>query len=67
MTPNEIEAKMSELEKSVALARAEAQAANAKASDALKYLRNLATGIEAEITGSARDVSNAIDDKYGKG
>jgi hypothetical protein len=65
MTPNEIEAKLSELEKSVELARKEALAANTRASDAIKFLRNLATGLEADITGTAREVSNAIDDKYG--
>jgi hypothetical protein len=65
MTPNEIEAKMAELEKSVGLARTEAREANARATDALKYLRNLATGLEADLPGSAREVSNAIDMKYG--
>jgi hypothetical protein len=65
MTQNEIESKIAELEKSVELARKEAQAANARASDALKFLRNLGTGLEADIPGSAREVSNAIDVKYG--
>jgi hypothetical protein len=66
MTQNEIEAKIGQLEKNVELARQEAQAANAKASDALKFLRNLATGLEADIPGTAREASNAIDAKYGR-
>jgi hypothetical protein len=66
MTPNDIEAKISELEKSVELARKDALAANARATDALRILRNLATGLEADIPGSAREASNAIDVKYGK-
>lgn len=65
MTPNEIAAKLSELEKNVELARKEAQAANARARDALKFLRDLGTGLDADIPGSAREVSNAIDVKYG--
>jgi hypothetical protein len=66
MTPDEIASKISELEKKVEEARKEAQAAAARANDALRFLRNLSTGLDADIPGSAREVSNAIDVRYAK-
>jgi hypothetical protein len=66
MTPDEIASKISELQRSVEEARKEAKAAAERANDALRYLRNLSTGLDADIPGSAREVSNAIDVKYAK-
>ncbi|HXN36248.1 MAG TPA: hypothetical protein VN877_08760 [Opitutaceae bacterium] len=66
MTPTEIESRISGLEASVRQSSREAQAATARANDALKFIRDMGTGMAADIPGCARDVSNSIDVKYGK-
>lgn len=66
MTPTEIESRISELETNVRQSRKDTQAATARANDALKFIRDMGTGMAADIPGCARDVSNSIDVKYGK-
>jgi hypothetical protein len=66
VTPTQIESRIGGLEDSVQQSSKEAQAATARANDALKFPRDMGTGMAADIPGSARDVSSPIDAKYGK-
>jgi hypothetical protein len=66
MTPKEVEDKITALEAAVLAARGEAQAAKKRANSALKFIRDLGIGLDADMMGTARDIANAIDLEFGK-
>jgi hypothetical protein len=66
MTLQEAEAKLKGLEDALRLARDEAHDARTRANAALKFIRELGRGLDADIVGTARDVANAIDNEFGK-
>jgi hypothetical protein len=66
MTLNEAEAQIGKLVEELKKARDDAQSATARATAALKYTRDLAIGLDADIMGTARDIANAIDVQFGK-
>jgi hypothetical protein len=59
MTLNEAEEQLVKIED-------ELKQATARANAALKYTRDLAIGLDADIKGTARDIAYAIDVKFGK-
>jgi hypothetical protein len=44
----------------------ELKQATARANAALKFTRDLAIGLDADMKGTARDIANAIDVQFGK-
>jgi hypothetical protein len=66
MTLNEAEVQLGKLVDELKKARDDAQSATARANAALKYTRDLAIGLDADIMGTARDIANAIDVQFGK-
>jgi hypothetical protein len=66
MTLNEAEQQLAKLGDELKKAREDAQSATARANAALKYTRDLAIGLDADIMGTARDIANAIDVQFGK-
>jgi hypothetical protein len=66
MTLNEAEVQIGKLVDELKKARDDAQSATARANAALKFTRDLAIGLDADIMGTARDVANAIDVQFGK-
>jgi hypothetical protein len=66
MTLTEAEEKINGLEEALRLARDEAHSAKMRANAALKFLRDLGRGLDADMMGAARDVANAIELEFGK-
>jgi hypothetical protein len=66
MTLKEAEEQIAKLEGELIQARGDAHRAIARANAALKFTRDLAIGLDADIMGTARDVANAIDVQFGK-
>jgi hypothetical protein len=66
MTLKEAEDQLAKLGDELKKARDDAQSATTRASAALKFTRDLAIGLDADIMGTARDIANAIDVQFGK-
>jgi|HubBroStandDraft_2_1064218.scaffolds.fasta_scaffold449958_2 hypothetical protein len=66
MTLNEAEQQLAKVEEELKKAREDALSATTRANAALKFTRDLAIGLDADIMGTARDIANAIDVQFGK-
>jgi hypothetical protein len=66
MTLKEAEELLGKMGDELKQSRADAESAMARANAALRFTRDLAIGLDADIMGTARDVANAIDVQFGK-
>lgn len=66
MTLKEAEEQMGKFVGELKQARDDAQSATIRANAALKFTRDLAIGLDADIMGTARDIANKIDVQFGK-